>query len=451
MLAPDGHITEKGPGRSRRALRVLFASALAAGSWAALPGTAYASGLETSGVGARGRSLGYALTAAADDWTAAYYNPAALAWARGGTAAALYEYFTGGLSSSDSLRNLPPAAGPDPARGDFVDPVGDEPSSFTRRDVGAVAHAAEAGWVSRAGAVGLAAGFYGSGAGSEWEDRVPTEGGDSVSAGFSYRNLSLNVPLAVGAELLPGLSAGLAVTLRYGLLEARVEKQRTGATFEYLQRFEQETAGGAASFDAGLLWKIGERASVGAVWRFPYAIVKRGDTSVDQSLSGLSLERETRVEESIPARAALGAAWRPRAGDLLAVSAVWMDWSAYRRTTTYDEPVPGVLEDGGGNPAEWQDTWVLSAGWEHALGRGWSSRLGLVHDQAPEPRSQRTLVGGQVVDAWKVAVGFGWAGRRAAVDVGYTHSWNSGVEGYLPDTEYQLSLHEAYVGFSWRF
>jgi long-subunit fatty acid transport protein len=272
-----------------------------------------------------------------------------------------------------------------------------------------------------------------------------------VSAGLSYRNLSLNVPLAAGAELLPGLAAGLALTLRYGLLDAELEKQRTGDTFEYLQRFQQETAGAAASLDAGLLWRLGARASIGAVWRLPYSIVKTGETSVDQSLAGLSLERGTRVKESIPSRAAIGAAWRPGARDLLAVNAVWMDWSAYRRTTTYDEPVAGVLENSGGNPADWQDTWVLSAGWEHLLGRGWSSRLGFVHDQAPEPRSQRTLVGGQVVDAWKVAVGLGWAASRATVDLGYTYSWNSGDAGYLPGAEYQLSFHEVYVGVSWRF
>jgi len=430
---------------------IRLALPLAAGILAAAAGTAGASGLETAGIGARGRSLGYALTAAADDWTAAYYNPAALAWAPGGTAAALYEYFTGGLSSSDSLRNLPLDAGPDPARGDFVDPIGDEPASFTREDVRGVAHAAEAGWVSRAGRVGLAAGFYGSGAGSDWDDDVATAGGGTINAGFSYRNISLNVPLAAGAEFLPGLAAGAALTLRYGMLDAELEKTRAGDAIPYVQRFEQDTAGYAASVDAGLLWRVGKRTSLGAVWRLPYTIVKRGDTTLDQSLAGLRLERDTRVEETIPTRVALGAAWRPRAGDLLVASAVWMNWSAYRRETSYENPVPGVLEDTEGNPARWQDTWVLGAGWEHAFAPRWTGRLGLVYDQAPEPVSQRTLVGGQVVDAWKVTVGLGWAGKRASVDVGYVRSWNSGVPGYIPGAEYRLSLHEVFAGARWQF
>jgi long-subunit fatty acid transport protein len=110
-----------------------------------------------------------------------------------------------------------------------------------------------------------------------------------------------------------------------------------------------------------------------------------------------------------------------------------------------------VLEKSAGNPAAWSDTLVLSAGWEHAFGGGWTGRLGLVRDEAPEPRSRRTLIGGQVVDAWKVAVGAGWTRGRATVDVGYTHSWNAGDPGYLPGAEYRLSLHEIYAGLLWSF
>ncbi len=54
---------------------LIFASALAA----ALPGYARASGYEFDGVGARAVARGGAVTAAATDWTAIYWNPAGLA------------------------------------------------------------------------------------------------------------------------------------------------------------------------------------------------------------------------------------------------------------------------------------------------------------------------------------------------------------------------------------
>jgi hypothetical protein len=38
--------------------------------------TARASGMESCGPGSRGRAMGYAMVAVADDWTAIQYNPA---------------------------------------------------------------------------------------------------------------------------------------------------------------------------------------------------------------------------------------------------------------------------------------------------------------------------------------------------------------------------------------
>ena len=117
----------------------------------AAPGTSAGAGLETRGIGARGRAMGYALTGLADDWSAIYYNPAGLARLEGQSTACVYEYFSGKNSSGASLRNLSPGLRPDPARGDFVDFIGDEPSAFGDRAVGAVVHAGEFGWTRRRG------------------------------------------------------------------------------------------------------------------------------------------------------------------------------------------------------------------------------------------------------------------------------------------------------------
>ena len=82
-----------------------------------------ASGLETSGIGARGRSMGYALAALADDWSALYYNPAGLARLETGQRACVYEFFTGGTSST----------------GNFVKKRGVVPDIEAARGVGGVA------------------------------------------------------------------------------------------------------------------------------------------------------------------------------------------------------------------------------------------------------------------------------------------------------------------------
>ena len=93
---------------------------------------ALGSGLEPTGIGARGRTMGGSLVAAADDWTAVFYNPAGLVRLSARSLGVSYEYLTGIAESSHSLRNLTPLEGPDPSRGDFIDPIGDEPKSFDK-------------------------------------------------------------------------------------------------------------------------------------------------------------------------------------------------------------------------------------------------------------------------------------------------------------------------------
>ena len=91
---------------------------------------AFGSGLETNGVGARGRSMGFAMVGMADDWSVIHYNPAGAAMVDGRVFGGEYEFFTGGMSSTASLRNLPPGSG-DGFRSDFTDPTfGLEPSTF---------------------------------------------------------------------------------------------------------------------------------------------------------------------------------------------------------------------------------------------------------------------------------------------------------------------------------
>ena len=124
---------------ARRAIIVTIILLLSVGICTDAP----ASGLESNGIGARGRAMGNAMVAAADDWTAAFYNPAGLVWINSDQAGIVYEYFTGGLESTASLQNLPLAAFPDPSRGDFIDPIGDEPPTFTKKEINAAVHYAE--------------------------------------------------------------------------------------------------------------------------------------------------------------------------------------------------------------------------------------------------------------------------------------------------------------------
>lgn len=92
---------------------------LAAGALLAialLSSLALASGFETTGLGWKARAMGGAFTAVADDWTAAYYNPAGYAWIKdnqaGGNSAFVHfrnslnpNYVLGGIADSTGYYN----------------------------------------------------------------------------------------------------------------------------------------------------------------------------------------------------------------------------------------------------------------------------------------------------------------------------------------------------------
>ena len=417
---------------------------LAMGAVSDLP----ASGLETNGIGARGRAMGNAMTAAADDWTAAFYNPAGLAWLESDQAGIVYEYFTGGLGSTASLQNLTLGALPDPSRGDFIDPIGDEPSFFSKKKIDAAVHYAEYGCAWDHGRSGYGLAIYGSGSGTAWRDSMAAGGGDPISARIEFTNGSANIPLAAAVQISDRFSLGGAVTLRYGLLEVDISKERTGNA-PYSQRTLQETEALAMSADMGALWRIKDDLNLGVVFRLPYRISKEGTTRIEDTLAGLSLKSDTTVREDYPLRIAAGLAFNPSNRDLLALSITWMNWEDYNRTISYDDPAPGILTGSSGNPSNWENTITAGIGYERKVSELWSGRLGLLYDQAPEPREYRTLIGGLVVDSWKLSAGAGFKLNGTVLNVGYSYTYGPEVDGYVDGAVYSSRLHEVYAGVDW--
>ena len=408
------------------------------------------SGLESNGVGPRSRSMGFAMVTAADDWSVVHFNPAGAAMISENIFGGEYEYFTGGMSCTASLRNLGPGLG-DPMRGDFTDPAGDEPSSFSQKEVTSVIHFGAFGFVSGNRQFSWGAGLYGSGSGTSWNDSMRTGTGDTVRAELAFTNGSAKVPLVCAWKVRPDVCLGVTFGFHWGLLTAENTKIRTGAAFPYTMDTVQDTQGTALSLDFGVLWKAREDISLGTVLKFPYTFRKSGDTETEQSLLSLSHKTHTVTKMKYPLRIALGGSWDVSERDLLAFGLTWLNWDRYRLLIDYNDEIPGVLEDYSGNPGEWENTVRLHAGYERVLDERWSLRIGLTYDQAPEPEEYRTLIGGQVVDAWLLTAGAGAHLGTVRIDFGYIYTYGPEVEGYIPDAEYSMTLHEVFAGMVKRF
>lgn len=400
-------------------------------------------------MGARGRAMGYAMVGVADDWTAVLYNPAGLAQITEPRFGAEYGLMIGGVISTQSLRNL--SVGANLMRGDFIIPplIVDEPSSFGEKSVEALVHGGALGYVRGNGKLAFGIGVYGSGAGSSWEDTILTGGGDTIAAEIAFANVSLNIPIVASYQATEELSLGLTLGLHYGMLTADNNKYRYGA-IPYVMATTQDTDGLGVGVDLGTLWKANDRLALGAVVKFPYTFEKSGETRVELSPAP-PVSPDTTVEETYPLRVALGCAFRPDDASLVALSLTWHDWSDYNQKTEYEPQIPGVLENSSGNPSNWHDTVVIGLGYERRLSDRWALRCGLSYDEAPEPREARTLVGGQVVDSWKFAVGAGVNWEKTTLDFVYMHTYGPEVDGYIPGAGYSVRVHEFSVAVQKKF
>ena len=102
-----------------------------------------------------------------------------------------------------------------------------------------------------------------------------------------------------------------------------------------------------------------------------------------------------------------------------------------------------------GNPARWENTITAGVGYERKVSNRWSGRLGILYDQAPEPKEYRTLIGGLVVDSWKMSAGAGLNLQGARLNMGYSYTYGPEVDGYIDGAGYSSRLHEVYAGVDW--
>ncbi|MGA1825933.1 MAG: OmpP1/FadL family transporter [bacterium] len=406
---------------------------------------AQGAGLESKGIGTRGRGMGFAMVAIPGYWAAIHYNPACVQTDERSIFGFEYEYFTGSLESTASLRNLSVAQA-NPRRGDFIDFIGDEPAAFKKKSISSTIHFGALGYIFVQNNVSWGIGFYGSGSGTKWQDAIVTSStGDTITAKVAFTNCSLNIPLAFSYRASPVLSFGATLGMYWGLLTYENQKIRIGQ-IPYVSKTIQDTAGVGLGVDVGALWRAKPNLNFGLVFKLPYTFRKSGDTEIEQSLSSLSAVSDTTVDMRYPLRIALGSAWRPFTRHLIACNLTWLNWDKYNLKINYKNEVPGIFKDSSSNPADWEDTIVVNLGYEWERNNRWTYRFGLTYDMAPEPEHARTLTGGQVVDAWLFSLGTGINLGKNIIDITYIYTYGPEVSGFIPDAKYSMNLHEVSIG-----
>lgn len=339
-------------------------------------GDALAAGYALAGVGARANGMGGAFHAVADDATAIYWNPGALATLKGWNAV----LGGAGIVLSGTFKPIDPLTGYD-----------ERVSTDLNADIAPVPYGAIA-WGN--GKIGAALGFYvPHGLKLDWDlFDLPRGYNDDIS----YPEYDWTVDLKV-IDVQPTLAlrvndrvffgAGLNVHITEATLQ-RIRLTATGLSYpiNYLPT-DVVINGDGIGYDAvaGFFVEPSKRTSLALVYRFGSTVEIDGTATLTSYMpealdyarktgDKIQIKTDATTELNIPSSISCGGAVRPNESSLLSASVTWTNWSAFESLV-----LDFVNDDDEGNPLmvaglapledsaltyNWEDSWRFSVGGE---------------------------------------------------------------------------------------
>ncbi|MDE2290723.1 MAG: outer membrane protein transport protein [Elusimicrobia bacterium] len=329
------------------------------------PTLAAASGYEFEGVGAQEVSRAGAATASVDDWTAIYWNPAALTRATARGREEGLEVFGGKAYGydSDSLSKLP-----------GVGPIFKDDAIQSPFILGAAGAALPLG-------KRLALGF---GAytpllqGFKFYDVAPNSSATELRASASAGIVTSNVSLAW--KVLPQLSLGAGLDVLYGEIASdTVLTNPTGTLALYGSRIasHQRGQGAAPEGVVSLLWDATDALSLGSTFRTGADIRLRGDATASSPNAGAESSRFTFFLRHPPTWD-VGLAWKSAPSMTLSVDLHQTYWHRFSNEFQYDKQ--GNLLKDSADSFQWHDAWKLRAGLDWRADAKDDFEVGYSHD-----------------------------------------------------------------------
>ncbi len=375
-----------------------------------------AGGYEWFGLGSRAAAMGGAFIGLADDWTAAYWNPAGLAQLEGSGVGVNFLSPHPTLKGSDSFANLPPS--PQTAekykytKDMFINYSGVEPDKFNKTSsTYHFYHAQGAGaYVSLPEfTLGLTIysplGYY-----SDWNDTIPYGMGTGGTIyGKNYQELVIvETQLTIAREIAPGLYAGAGVALLYDHLKRESTKiVRNSHILDYRYDFSIKDDGFGAEGMAGILYRISEMVSVGGVYRTGATVKMTGKASASLDFMGVYESTHNTYRFRHPPTWGIGVAVRA-IPDRLTLTADFQQtlWSFYRTNVQYDQE--GMLLQSSSYDEDWRDSNRYRIGGEFLIKPEWAVRAGFAYDESPLPDKSVSLAHIPDVDRNNVTLGTGF-------------------------------------------
>lgn len=388
-----------------------------------IPQNLIAGGFEGPGVGNRALSMGGAFAGLADDWSAAFWNPAGLAFAKGFEIGGSLYYLNIHAMDGNSMANpTVPFTAANARQGDVFYRLGNEPSRFgiTDTTIRSVlpSMVLRKTWETWSIAGGLFAPLgYGF---SVNDDTIPDLHAKYESEGYI---LMYNASLA--CHFTDRWSVGLAVNV----LDARTKRTAIKESSTYAYSATSDGRGYGFQEVISLLGKLHEKVSLGMVYKRGTDVTLDGTAVIHDTR--ISLDEVSSVHNTIrnPTVYLIGFAFFPTTE--LTLTADWhgTDWSPMRTDVQFDQP--GVILQNQNFDSNWRFTHRARAGaeyrWRYSKGRLWSFRAGYTYDPSALPDEAVSIT--NIIDVTRqfYSCGIGWSNGTWEPDVAFSYAKGSRV------------------------
>lgn len=373
----------------------------------------YGGGYEFGGVGSRALSMGGAYIGLADDWTASYWNPAGLAQLEGSVVGADFLSTHPTLRGSNSFANLSPS--PQTAekykytKDMFLNYSGVEPYHFNETSTNYHFYQPQGlgGYITfPAFTLGLAVysplGYY-----SNWDDNI-SYGTGSIYAKNYQQLIIVETQLTISKEIFEGLFAGAGISLLYDRLERKSDKKVSNSgILDYTFDFDLENDGYGAEGSFGILYRISDMISAGAVYRTGSTVKMTGEASSSLSFMGLAEDTHDTYKFRHPPTWGVGISLKPILNKLTLTADFQQTlWSFYRTNVQYNQE--GILLQSSSFDEDWKDSNRYRIGCEYLLQPKWAIRAGFFFDESPLPDKAVSLAHIPDVDRNNITFGTGF-------------------------------------------
>ncbi len=390
--------------------------------------SAFAGAYEWGGLGPRACGMGGAFIGVADDWTAAYWNPAGLTQTEGiGIGIELLQP-NYRARDGNSIANLDPLEMSEDQGDIFVRSYPLEPTSFEKTEVSENFFQPCLGGFFDLKGIKIGAGFYiPVGNWFDWEDTI-TDQTNAEIKGSNFRSIWFMVAnLTIAKEIVSDLSIGAGLNLLYVKNKYEAKKSYAGSTNPYFidYDFKYLIEGKGTGFEGifGIMYKPLSKVSVGAVYRTGSAISLDGSGEYSNTLAPPDESSDFTQKFYHPATYGVGLSIRPSGRFLLALDWQGTDWSSWKTDIDFKEEGVGLFDknkDWG-----WNASNRYRFGGEYKFKKSLALRSGFYYDESPVPDKYVSFTNIADVNRKAITLGAGYEWKQLRIDFLYECQWGS--------------------------